>query len=108
MSLAGVANARPTTRPHRTPLASGVAATSRRLEATELAHALYSRPSRWARAPGDVQLPTALDQSFASHRVVGSAGYLCGLGGRSESAGPASSLGREDTFLGGKLTYAFP
>ena len=79
--------------------------------ATKLSRALFARPEAWTRAPGDAQLPTAVDRRFASDRVVGSVGYLCGLDshafGDAESRGPASGFDREDTFLGAKLSYAF-
>ena len=79
--------------------------------ASKLSRALFARPEAWARSPGDAQLPTALDRRFASDRVVGQVGYLCGLDshafGDPGSRGPASGFDREDTFLGAKLSYAF-
>jgi hypothetical protein len=78
---------------------------------SKLSRALFARPEAWARSPGDAQLPTAVDRRFASDRVVGSVGYLCGLDshafGDPGSRGPASGFDREDTFLGAKLSYAF-
>ena len=54
---------------------------------------------------------TAVDHRFASSGLMGSVGYLCGIDSFSHDAmplrGPAISYGRESTFLGAKLSYAF-
>ena len=61
-------------------------------------------------APTDLP-KTSVDHRFASSGLIGSLGYLCGLDNFSHDAmqprGPATSYGRESTFLGAKLSYAF-
>src|SRR5579863_7779151 len=74
--------------------------------ATKLAHPAFARAEDWAKAPGDVRLPNAIDHRFGPDGVVGSVGYLCGLDSHAfggEGGGLPSSFDREDTFLGGKL-----
>lgn len=112
MALATAATAQ--TAPGEPPTQPSPAATTVKAgdeTASRLSRALFSRPEAWTTAPGDAQLPTAVDRRFASDRVVGSVGYLCGLDshafGDAESRGPASGFDREDTFLGAKLSYAF-
>jgi hypothetical protein len=54
---------------------------------------------------------TAVDHRFVGSGLTGSVGYLCGLDSYPHDAmplrGPASSYGRDSTFLGAKLSYAF-
>lgn len=56
--------------------------------------------------------PTALDHSFAPDGLSAQVGYLCGIGGIGPDAnpdhgGPASTFGRQGTFLGASVGYAF-
>jgi hypothetical protein len=54
---------------------------------------------------------TAIDHRFGEGGPTGSFGYLCGIDklrhDDPQRGGPASSFGREGTFLGAKLSYAF-
>jgi hypothetical protein len=54
---------------------------------------------------------TEIDRRFGAEGVSGSLGYLCGIDSYPhdfpQARGPASSYGRESTFLGAKLSYAF-
>jgi hypothetical protein len=65
-------------------------------------------PSR----PQDIDAPrTQIDRRLSGDGLTGSLGYLCGIDSypheQQEARGPASSYGRESTFLGAKLSYAF-
>jgi hypothetical protein len=61
------------------------------------------------RTSGMSQFPrTAVDHSFATDKLTGSVGYLCGLhAGPDAISGPAASSDPVGTFLGAKLSYAF-
>jgi hypothetical protein len=54
---------------------------------------------------------TQIDRRLSGDGLTGSLGYLCGIDSypheQQEARGPASSYGRESTFLGAKLSYAF-
>ncbi|MFI4976529.1 MAG: hypothetical protein ACHP84_18495 [Caulobacterales bacterium] len=55
---------------------------------------------------------TQIDHRFARDGLVGSAGYMCGIDGvvpdtNLTGGGPASTFGRQGTFLGARLGYSF-
>ena len=55
---------------------------------------------------------TAVSHSFAQGDIVGSAGYLCGIGGigpdtGGTQGGPSSLFGHQGTFLGATLGHPF-
>jgi hypothetical protein len=72
-----------------------------------------SGASRFTPPPDGLSADTA--RTSVDRRIgeglTGSLGYLCGIDNYSHDAlqprGPASSYGRESTFLGAKLSYAF-
>lgn len=69
------------------------------------------RTASSSQSPASDVSRTEVDHRFAASGLTGSLGYLCGLDnyphGDHEIGGPASSYGRESTFLGAKLSYAF-
>jgi hypothetical protein len=68
----------------------------------------YANPDTPA---SDAANRTAIDHRFGEAGPTGSLGYLCGIDklrhDDPQRGGPASSFGREGTFLGAKLSYAF-
>ncbi len=69
----------------------------------------YVAPDAQARA-SDIP-KTAIERRLSADGLTGSLGYLCGIDSSTHEleprGGPASSFGRESTFLGAKLSYAF-
>jgi hypothetical protein len=67
------------------------------------------RPYAQADAAGASLPRTAIDHRFALDRLVGSAGFLCGLRpGHTESGGAAAhGFDPQGRFLGAKLRFAF-